>query len=97
MTTQELEALEPGTVIYIPTDWEVTIWQYAGKIPFRNWYTLLNAPDQDGVTDNRRPVYIDALHLLPATLDEQAAWLDVVKTLEERKQWIYKRKLIETV
>lgn len=93
MTTEELDALPAGTLLYLPTETEVTVWQYAGKVPGRNFYTVLHPPDVDGTINNRRPVYIDAVQMLHATLDEQAAWLQVIAWMEERKEWIYKRKL----
>jgi hypothetical protein len=93
MTTDELDALPVGTTLYLPTDWEVVAWTFAGRVANRNWYTLLYPPDQDGTINNRRPQYIDAVHLMTAQLDERTAWREVVAGLDERKVWIHKHKL----
>ncbi|QMW06395.1 hypothetical protein [Spirosoma foliorum] len=93
MTIQELDTLPLGATIYLPTDWDVQSWQWAGKVPNRNFYTLLHPPDQDGVITNRRPYIIDAMQLMNATLDEASAWLQLVEWLMQRHQWIYNFKL----
>ena len=93
MTTDELDALPPGTRLFLPTDWDVSAWQLAGRVPGRNFYTLLHPPDTDGVINNRRPVYVDGVQLLASALDEQLAWQHVLTTLEERIIWIKKNKL----
>lgn len=94
MTTAELDALEPGTIIYLPTDWDVTEWRFAGRVYDRSSYTFLHPPDKDGVIVKRNPVYFDATVLLNATLDKRKAWYMVLATLADRREWIYKRKLI---
>ncbi|MCX6218374.1 hypothetical protein [Spirosoma sp.] len=93
MTTEELNALQPGTLIYVPSDWFVKDWIYAGQVDNTNYYTLTHPPDPDGEVKNKRPVYFHALDLLESTLDEQAAWLKVLEWIDERKVWIYKTKL----
>lgn len=93
MITDELNALPLNTTIYLPDEWEVLPWLFAGKVHDRNFYTLLYPPDQDGVVNNRRPKYVDAQQLLAATLNETEAWCTVIDGLEDRKQWIYQFKL----
>ncbi|GAB2582296.1 hypothetical protein GCM10027190_34480 [Spirosoma areae] len=96
MTTDELNTLQRGTPVYLPTDTaHVMTWLFDARIGTTNYYTFTYPPDADGVVSNKRPVYFHALDLLGATLDEQAAWLAVAESLEERKQWIYKTKLVQ--
>ena len=95
MTTDELDGLPNGTVLYLPTEWEVVQVIFAGRVHNRNFYTLLHPPDTDGVVSNKRPVYLDAVQMMTTTLDEQSAWLAVIEGLEERKRWIYKLKLTD--
>jgi hypothetical protein len=93
MTTDELNALEPGTLLYVPAADDVLTWEFAGPVNNRSWYTLVYPPDQDGTIGNRRPVYVAPIELLHATLDEQSAWHFVAREMGARKDWIHKRKL----
>jgi hypothetical protein len=96
VSVDELNALTPGTLLYIPSSDDVLIWEFAGPVNNRSWYTLVHPPDQDGAIHNRRPVYVAPIDLLHASLDEKTAWEHVSKGLDERKDWIHKRKLNET-
>jgi hypothetical protein len=93
MTADELNALQPGTLFYIPTTDDVQAWIYSGPVVGRDWHTLTYPPDQDGVVSNKRPVYVSSIDLLHATLDETSAWQHVKQRLDERVEWIQKRKL----
>lgn len=95
MTLDELAALPPDALIYLPTGWDVTAWRPGGAVAGGNWYTLLHPPDKNGVIDNRRPVYYDTVQLLDATADEATAWLATVKQLQERIDWIKQHKLTD--
>ncbi len=93
MTTAELDALEPGTLLYLPTDWDVTKWLLQGRVGTSNYYTVMHPPDNDGVVSNRRPVYLHSLDLLNATLNATEAWQRVGDGLQERIEWIERNKL----
>lgn len=95
MTADSLNALDAYTPLYLPTEWEVITWIFQGRVGTTNYYTLTHPPDPDGVVSNKRPVYLHALDLANATLEEKEAWRSVVSGLEERKQWINKTKLIK--
>ncbi|QHV96271.1 hypothetical protein [Spirosoma endbachense] len=88
MTTAELDALPSGTIIYLPTDWEVQTWLFDGRVRNRDYYTLTYPPDTDGIVSNRRPVYLHALDLLNATRTELEAWKIVLDGLEKRQLWV---------
>jgi len=93
MTADSLNALDAYTLVYLPGDWDVTTWVFQGRVGTSNYYTFTYPPDAEGVVSNKRPVYLHALDLLNATLDQQLAWLNVLEGMEERKQWIYKVQL----
>jgi hypothetical protein len=95
MTTEQLDALPPGSLLYIPTPDDVLVWEFAGPVHNRSWYTLNHPPDQNGEINNRRPVYVAPIELLHAALDEKTAWEHVRAGLYERIDWINKRKLNE--
>ncbi len=91
MTTDQLDALEPATTIYLPTIWEVQTWLFAGRVPGCDYFTLAHPPDQYGVISNRKPVYMHALDLLNATLSEKQAWEMVKAGLIERSEWVSRK------
>jgi len=91
MSTEELDATPTGTLLYVPVGDSVATWEFAGRVPNRLWYTLVYPPDQDGVVNNRRPVYVSALDLLPATTDEGQAWLSLALELADRQAWIQQK------
>ncbi|QHV99190.1 hypothetical protein [Spirosoma endbachense] len=91
MTTAELDALPSGTIIYLPTDWEVQTWLLDGRVKNRDYYTLTHPPDDDGIISNKRPVYLHALDLLIATQTELEAWKIVLEGLEKRRLWVCKK------
>ncbi|UFH52597.1 hypothetical protein [Spirosoma sp. KNUC1025] len=93
MTADELDTLPGGTKIYLPVEWFVKDWVFVGRVGETNYFTVLHPPDAQGDVPNKRPVYFHALDLLPAALDEQIAWLQVISWMEERKSWIYQQKL----
>ncbi|WP_338871663.1 hypothetical protein WBJ53_25985 [Spirosoma sp. SC4-14] len=91
MTTEELDALAPKTVLFVATEWEVQKWIFEGRIPGRDYYTLTHPPDKDGVLHTRKPIYLHYMDLLNARLDEKQAW-EIVRTgLIERMEWVTKK------
>lgn len=96
MTAEELAALPPDALIYLPTGWDVTVWRPGGAVENSGWYTLLAGPDADGVVRNRKPYYIELVDLLlRGSADEATAWLFNVEQLQERINWIQQHKLNE--
>ncbi|MDB5240073.1 MAG: hypothetical protein JWP57_698 [Spirosoma sp.] len=84
MTIDELNALESGTPLYLPGNWDVATWLYAGRVPGRDYFTFTHPPDPDGFVSNKRPVYLHVMDLVGATTSEIDAWHVVFKTLQER-------------
>lgn len=93
MTSDELNTLESGTPLYIPNNWDVATWLYAGRVPGRDYYTFTHPPDPDGVVANKRPVYLHPMDLISATTIEIEAWRTVFKTLQERAEHIQTHRL----
>lgn len=88
MTTEQLLALPNGTEIFLPDGWTVSRWLTAGAVEGTQWFTLRYPPDKDGVTDNRRPVYIGLIELMAAKLSENDAWRYNLTQVNERARFI---------
>jgi hypothetical protein len=90
MTTEALDTLPAGTLIYIPNEWAVDTWQFVAPVAGSIYYTLLHPPDDDGVIHNKRPVYMNAVDLKFATINPIDAWQNVQDGLIDRALFVAK-------
>ena len=92
MTTDELEQLPAGTIIYVPQSVDVMPLILDQRVHDTDYFTLRTV-DADGTITTKRPIYLYALDLLNATTSETEAWECVLTGLNERREWIKTYKL----
>lgn len=97
MTIAELDALELGTPIYLPTNWEVVVMVFDRRVGVTSYYTVTHPPDSEGVVSNKRPVYLHALDLIHATTEMKPAWQTVLAGLNERAAYIINHQLTDAL
>jgi len=90
MTTDQLDALLPGSLLFIPTDVDVGAFVFCGRAT-GDYYTLSHPPDADGVVKNKRPFYLHALDLMNAQTSEIEAWAVLQQQTKDRLASIDKR------